>query len=273
MAALSAESTARAPTPLICDRVHFAHDRGICLLDSRKKITPPTVATIFDGELRPLHTLGLAGPPSRARISSDGRYAATTVFVTGDNYSSSFSTRTTIIDVGSGEVVEDLERFAVSRDGRPFHEVDMNFWGVTFASDSNRFYATVATGSKTFLVEGDVSARTARVLHENVECPDLSPDQTRLAYKKHIDAETGWRLYTLDLATMKEAPIASETRSIDDQVEWLDDEHVLYGFIGEHGAPEEALNVWVSPAPKVPMEAPPEPVVYIHGASSPAVVH
>ena len=33
----------------------------------------------------------------------------------------------------------------------------------------------------------------------------------------------------LDLATMKETPLAEE-RPVDDQVEWLDDERVLYGI-------------------------------------------
>jgi hypothetical protein len=35
----------------------------------------------------------------------------------------------------------------------------------------------------------------------------------------------------LDLATMRETPI-SDARSVDDQVEWLDDAHVLYGVDG-----------------------------------------
>jgi hypothetical protein len=35
----------------------------------------------------------------------------------------------------------------------------------------------------------------------------------------------------LDLATMRETPL-SESRSVDDQVEWLDDAHVLYGTDG-----------------------------------------
>ena len=69
--------------------------------------------------------------------------------------------------------------------------------------------------------------RRARVLHENVECPSISPDNTRVAYKKWV-GDT-WQLHVLDLATMRETPLA-EKRHIDDQVEWLDDERILYGL-------------------------------------------
>jgi hypothetical protein len=64
-------------------------------------------------------------------------------------------------------------------------------------------------------------------IHGNVECPSLSPDGTRIAYKKLVGVNGDWRLTVLDLRTMREAPLA-EKRSIDDQVEWLDDDHVLY---------------------------------------------
>ena len=70
------------------------------------------------------------------------------------------------------------------------------------------------------------------MIHENVECPSLSPDGTRIAYKKRTgSSSTPWHLTVLDLATMRETPLA-ETRSVDDQVEWLDDDHVLYGVDG-----------------------------------------
>jgi hypothetical protein len=66
---------------------------------------------------------------------------------------------------------------------------NVNFWGITFARDSDRFYATMATGGRvaeiganggTHLIEGSVAARTAKVIHDNVECPSLSPDGTRI---------------------------------------------------------------------------------------------
>jgi len=129
---------------------------------------------------------------------------------------------------------------------------------VTFARDSDRFFATLATGGKTYLIEGSVRARTAHVIHENVECPSLSPDGTRIAFKKRgPDSANPWRLTVLDLATMRETPLA-ETRSVDDQAEWLDDDHVLYGLDGA---------IWVERA-----DGTGRPKRFMDGAGSPAVV-
>jgi hypothetical protein len=98
---------------------------------------------------------------------------------------------------------------------------------VTFAGDDRHFYATLATGGHTYLVYGDMARRQMETIHENVECPSLSPDGIRIAFKKLVGDNGHWRLTVLDLRTMRETPLADQ-RSIDDQVEWLDDNHVLY---------------------------------------------
>ena len=73
-----------------------------------------------------------------------------TVFVTGHAYSnSSFSTKTTLIDMSEGDVLGDLEQFTTWRDGARFRAADVNFWGVTFAPDDRTFYATLATKGQT----------------------------------------------------------------------------------------------------------------------------
>jgi hypothetical protein len=213
---------------LACERVYFAGGRGLCLA-----LAPSGVeydATVFDSQLQPLHEISLTGLPSRARVSADGRYGAMTVFVTGDSYlesSTAFSTRTTIVEMASGRQLGQLEQFEVSRDGEPFDAVDFNFWGITFAKDPNRFYATLGTGGEHYLVEGDVQARTMRVLRDGVECPSLSPDNRRIAYKSRIGDEDRWRLRVLDVDTLADHAVA-ESHSIDDQVEWLDDETLVY---------------------------------------------
>ncbi|HEX6781212.1 MAG TPA: hypothetical protein VF125_04190 [Solirubrobacterales bacterium] len=213
---------------LACERVYYAGGRGICM-----GVAPSGVdytARIFDSKFKTLNTLTLLGLPSRARVSADGRYGSMTVFVAGDSYLSSataFSTRTTILDMRSGEQLAQLEQFEVTKDGEPFDAVDFNFWGVTFARDPNRFYATLATGSHHYLVEGDVAARSMRVLRDGVECPSLSPDGRQIAYKSRIGDENRWRLHVLDVATLADHPVA-ETRSVDDQAEWLDDDTLAY---------------------------------------------
>ena len=198
--------------------------------------------------------------PSRARVSPDGRYGSVTFFVQGHAYAEagSFSTRTTLIDLQRGEKIAELEQFTVTRAGRQVTAADANFWGVTFAHDGDRFYATMATGGKTYLIRGSVAASTARVIHENVECPSLSPDGTRLAYKKRVSSGTKpWRLAVLDLRTMRET-LLEETRSVDDQVEWLDDNRALYGVDGE---------IWV-----VRADGGGQPRRFMAAAESPAVV-
>jgi hypothetical protein len=109
-----------------------------------------------------------------------------------------------------------------------------------------------------YLVEGNVGGRQARVISTGVECPSLSPDNTRIAFKKRVPRGVGWEweLWVLDLATMSQTPLAGETRSIDDQVEWLDDSHITYEFPSTDGN-----NIWrvatagTSPADKFVVEA------------------
>jgi hypothetical protein len=210
-----------------CQRVYFAAGRGLCLATAETGVSYE--ATIFDSSLRPLETISLAGLPSRARVSSDGRYGAMTVFVNGHAYlgAGGFSTATTIVDMRSGEVLANLEDFEVSEDGGRIDAPDFNFWGVTFAADPDRFYATLRTGDHHYLVEGSLSRRTVRVLRDGVECPSLSPDGTRIAFKSRIGEEDLWRLKVLDLETLAAHPVA-ERRSIDDQPEWLDERTLVY---------------------------------------------
>ena len=159
--------------------------------------------------------------------------------------------------MASGDVLGDLEQFTAWRDGQRFNAPNFNFWGVTFARDSNLFYATLRvigdfkspSGQKTrraqtYLVREDLGLRKLTVLHENVECPSLSPNDRLIAYKKYI-GDGAWRFYVLDLARMNERPIDAETRSVDDQLEWLDDSHVLYATFRSATAP--ILDVHVAP--------------------------
>ena len=257
VAPLSAPNGPRTMTSLVCERVHFGGGQGLCLLPE-KGLVSRLHAYLFGPDFQPRHKIPLNGSPTRARVSPDGRYAAATAFVFGHSYAdANFSTQTTIIDIASGTHLGDLERFTVTRNGERWRSPDFNFWGVTFARDSNRFYATVRSGGRTHLVEGDVAARTMRVLRENVECPSLSPDNTRIAFKKLVGEGPAWRLHVLDLATMTETPTA-ETRSIDDQVEWLDDEHIVYA---------SGADLWVARA-----DGKGTPRLLVNQALSPAVV-
>jgi hypothetical protein len=126
-------------------------------------------------------------------VSPSGRRGAFTLFVTGRSYATDggFSTSTTILDMGSGEAVGNLEEFRAYRNGDRIDAPDFNYWGDTFAANDDRFYATLATAGERYLVEGSIERRQVRVLRENVECPSLSPDETRIAHKKLVGDEGG----------------------------------------------------------------------------------
>jgi hypothetical protein len=243
-------------TGMICERVYVAAGHGICLIPKQEPLGSAVSAKLFDEDFRTEETVRLDGLASRARISPRGRYAATTTFVAGHSYKDTgFSTLTSVIDLLDGKVVADLEDFEVTKDGKPFEAVDFNFWGVTFADDERHFYATLATGDDIYLVRGDVDARTAEVIAEDVECPSLSPDGRRIAYK--LREGNSWRLHVLGVADGLRKPLA-ETRSVDDQVEWLDDDRILYGYQGD---------IWV-----VNADGRGKPSIYVHDGLSPAVV-
>ena len=255
----------RAITDRTCDRVFAARGRTLCLSSEPGLVTRYTAAVYDDTTGRRID-LPLTGSPSRARLSRDGRLAATTSFVAGDSYAATtFSTRTVVTNLDAGEST-DLETFTVVEDGRPVTPVDRNFWGVTFGSDDDRFFVTVAYGGQSHLAEGRLSTRTVTTMRTDAECPSLSPDQTRVAYKKRGDRARGdWRIAVLDLASGRETELA-ETRSVDDQVEWLDDGRVVYGLPGE-GSEAAQSNVWV-----VAADGTGAPSLLIPNAWSPAVV-
>src|SRR5262245_45945549 len=134
--------------PLSCERIYFAGSNGICLSTASGPNNEPLhFAEVFDEHFEPTHRLKLTGPPSRVRISPDGRRAGATVFESGHSYAQEgFSTRTVVIDLAEGKVIRDLEDFAVWREGARIKAVDFNFWGLTFERDGNGFYATLDTG-------------------------------------------------------------------------------------------------------------------------------
>lgn len=261
MAPLDAPDGARYVTPLQCDRVYYAGARGLCLGATAKRTY---VARVFDEHFTTLHTLPLTGAPSRTRLSPDGRRAAFTVFDEGHSYADGvFSTRTTIVDTMAGTAIGELESWTVTRDGAPFKNADFNFWGVTFAPDGNTFYATLRTKGSAYLIEGNVDARTATVLLQGAECPSLSPDRARVAFKKRLGGAGGWwQLSLYDLSTHAVRALSGDSESVDDQVEWLDAANLIY-----FRPNAEANIIWRLP---VDTGAPPQP--FVREGFSPAVV-
>lgn len=262
LAVAALDGPERHLTGLHCSRAYFSAGQGVCIGRDLAG-----AAAVFDSAFHVTREFRQPGIASRARVSGDGRFASTTVFVAGHGYADiGFSTQTLITDLRTG-AVSDLETFAVTRDGQRIQSPDFNFWGVTFAS-AGTIYATLGTAGHTFLIQGDVASRSARVLHDGVECPSLSPDGTRIVYKKALPggAARRWQLHVLDLRTMTDRALG-ETRSVDDQVEWLDADHVLYG-LNEEGPPATLdVNLW-----SLAVDGSAPPTKFLAHAASPAVI-
>jgi hypothetical protein len=253
---------------LSCEVAYVAGGRGICLAANRGVFTT-YAAKLFDAtSFQILAEFPLKGAPSRCRMSVDGKLAAFTVFISGHGYASvNFSTQTLLIDVDRGRIIADLEQFSVTRDEQPLSAKDFNFWGVAFTPDARHFYATLSTNQQHFLVKGDIAKRSVAVIHDNVECPSLSPDASRIAYKKRF-VESGrifWRLHILDLKTGGETPLA-EKRSVDDQLEWLDNDHVLYALPESETGSSASTNIWLAAA-----DGASAPKLFLRKAYSPSV--
>jgi len=260
---VAAPAGPRAVTTVACERIFATRRTSLCLSADRGLVTT-YASTVLDQNFSPVRQLPLTGLPSRARISADGSLAATTTFVFGDSYASpgQFSTRTLVSSIDGASTL-DLEQFALTIDGRANTAVDRNLWGVTFVDD-DAFYVTAAVGGRTWLTRGSLRGRTLTSIRGDVECPSLSPDGTRIAFKRHGDLPAGrWRLAVYNLATGAETLLA-ETRSVDDQVVWLDDRQIMYGIERDGSA---SSDVWV-----VPADGSGAPRVLVPDASSPAVV-
>ncbi|HEX9226513.1 MAG TPA: hypothetical protein VF885_07625 [Arthrobacter sp.] len=264
---LSDPAGERALAGVACDRVYGTLQYIVCLKTSRGLVTS-FEAVLLNAEWQPTRSWALPGIPSRTRMNPDGSLLATTVFVSGHSYGSgSFSTETSITapqgDGGTGN----LEDFALMVNGTRITAADRNIWGVTFApGDRDTFYATAASSGRIWLVKGSISARTLTAIHDGVECPSLSPDGTRIAYKKNTGGTLAphWRVAFLDLATGNET-VLSEPRSVDDQIEWLDDHTLLYGLARDGVAGDS--DIW-----QINTDPASRSSVYIEHAWSPSVV-
>jgi Tol biopolymer transport system component len=172
-----------------------------------------------------------------------------------------------INSLGGGTGTGTLENFALLVNGERITASDRNIWGVSFLpGQADLFYATAASSGRIWLVKGSTSSRTLTAVHDGVECPSVSPDGTRVAFKKNAAGQLSphWQLAILDLSTGKETVLA-ETRNVDDQPEWLDGQTILYGLSRTGDAGDS--DVW-----QIKVDSGSRPSVFIENAWSPSVV-
>lgn len=225
---LAEPSGPRGLGTIACDRVDAAGGLMSCMRTLRG--IPTTFETrVMDASGEVVEKQPLPGIPSRTRVSDDG-LVATTAFVTGHSYATnSFSTVTTVTSP-DGRDFGNLEDFTMMVDGHQLTAIDRNVWGVTFAGD-DAFYATVASGGKTWLMSGSFTNRRLESVTENAECPSVSPDGHHVAYKKRRSGggPVHWDIAVLDLSSGQETLLSLE-EGLDDQVEWLDNDTLLFGL-------------------------------------------
>ena len=237
-------------TDLSCERAAFAGSRGVCLVTEEQE-SSTHYAYVFNDRFERLHKMRLAGVPNRLRLSPDGQLAAISVSEhTHNDPLVDFIARTVLIQTETG-TSKDLREFRYTLDGKLLRARGLGVWGVTFAADSNRFFATLEVKKTNYLVEGDVAKRAIRVLRAGVECPSLSPDNTRIVYKRRVLVDDDARLRLYDLQKGTDVAIEAEKRSIVDQVDWLDDDRVMYHLTGAQGADVWSVRVDGTEAPRI----------------------
>lgn len=230
----------RSPTALSCARVHVSLKGDLLCFSNAvpgkpgEFVRPTSYLHAPDLTPRSARHSPSDGRPSRARLAPDARFFATTEFITGHSYlgtgGTTFSTGTHIGRSGAGSPPENIQSWPVYHRREKVTSIDLNLWGVTFhPADTNRFFVTAYFDGKPYLAEGNVDERRITVLREGLECPSMSPDGRRLAFKKRTSS-TGWSPAVLDLATLKETVFTVDD-SVDDQIEWIDDRTLVYEVV------------------------------------------
>ena len=265
MVQTDARESTRYVAELSCARVAYAAGSGLCLIEEPAGTTVTHAAFIFNRAFTRGRRIDLSGIPTRARVSPDGRIAAITVYGEehlpgGEERLASWSV---IVDVAAGRVVADLRDFKIDRGDGPAFEGPLDFSSVAFAHDSNRFFATVTTTAERYIVAGLVDARRMTVVASGLASEALSPDAARLVAKQRVGDRGRWQVVVFDLGTKNAWPLNQGDRSVDDQVEWLDGEHVVY-----HDATDQGTHVWALSTDGVT-----PPRLLVRDAYSPSVQH
>ena len=231
----------RHVSSLSCARVHYAGGTGLCLIEEASGATVVHAAYLFDRTFTRGQRIDLTGIPTRARVSPSGRMAAITVYAEehAPNGEERLATSSIIIDVTSGTVLANLRDFTIDGSGQPPLDGPLDFAGVSFARDGDRFFATMSTAAEHYVVEGSIAARRVTVVASGMVSEALSSDGNHLIVKKQIGDRGRWQLAVFDLGTNTERALNQGPRSVDDQVEWLDARHVMY-----HDATEQGTGVW-----------------------------
>lgn len=249
-------------TTLRCSRLSYAGGRGLCLTEEERDGAVTNVAYVFDRTFTRGARLELPGVPTRVRVAPAGDIAAVTTYAEEESPEGErLAIESLLIDLRTARAIADLREFHIDvPDGALAGPFD--FASVAFDRDSDRFFATLSTPSARYVVVGSVRARRLRPIAPDVASEALSPDGTKLIVKRRIGDREFWELGVLELSSLAARPVDQGGRTVDDQVEWLDDRHLLY-----HDASDAGTSIWV-----VAADGQSPPRVLVPEAFSPSVV-
>lgn len=253
-----------------CLRVHVNAGNGVCLSQD-DALVPAYTTTFFaadDPYQQELKSYSSA-LPSRARISPDGSLSTVTAFISGVSYADISGETTTIVTIDEIETrarLRGANQLEVLSDVEKYSNLNSKYWGLTFA-DNDEFYITGFFGETPEIMIGSLDTMTVTPLGRDGSCPSLSPDGKTLVYKASRE-EGGFDLVAVDLATDTMWQLG-ETRSVDDQVEWLDNDTILYALHPEGGDTpvQPEFDIWV-----LDIAEGSEPELFLPNADSPAAI-
>jgi len=253
-----------------CLRVHAGGDHGVCL--GPDPAFPGAFTTTFFEIENPAQIIKAyaSALPSRTRISPSGAFSSVTAFASGSSYediSTDTTTLVTIDEIDTGSPLTSPSRFvAVGSDDERYENFDVQFWGITWVNDDD-FYVTAFYEDYPEIMQGSLNDRTLTPTGHRGSCPSLSPDGKTLVFKESL-AEGGFKLVAIDLDTQEKWDL-SEMRSVDDQVEWLDDDTILYALHTEDGDTpvQPGFDIWM-----VDIAEGSVPELFLPNSDSPAVV-
>jgi len=252
-----------------CERFHIAGTTGICL-DGPQVLGRYAMEILdFSDPALPLLWSSTTTLPSRTRVSADQEWASSTVFLEGSGYQDlgGFSTIAWIIHLEGDRQATGVDAMIIE-DAEPHHgDPAANFWGVSFGQNGN-FWVTGAFGEHVELLQGSAADKTLQPTGIEGSCPSLSPDGSTLVYKRQLESGD-YQLVAMDLANGDVWDLG-ETRPVDDQVEWLDEDTILYGMHAEDwtgDAVDPEFDTW-----RIDIAPGSRPELFAPQGDSPAVV-
>ena len=253
-----------------CMRAHIATDHGVCLAESGGVLGVAFTTTFFEADNLNADIKSYASPlPSRARISPNGTFSAVTAFVSGSSYADIAAETTTLVtidEIDSTRLVRGANQFTIDSGEARFNNLNPQYWGITFAADEDEIYLTGFFGDRPEVMHGTLNNMVIEPTGWVGSCPSLSPDGKTLVFKE-MTADNSFELVAVDLETNTKHKLG-ETRSVDDQVEWLDNDTILYALhrAGGDTAVQPEFDIWM-----VDIAEGSEPKLFLPNADSPAV--